>query len=217
MGVAQHIVLVHGLGRSRFDMGLMARRLRHQFPGTKVHTFGYPTRQHTLEQATEQLALFVNRITTSEPVSFVGHSLGGIVVRSLDLSDQARAPLHRLVTLGSPHNGATIARVLSRYSVPRGLFGPILSQLGELNLAPLPRQLEVGCVVGATGIRIGFFPVFGEDNDGLVLVREASLEAAADSISVLAFHGIMPFSKRLSTLAGRFLAEGSFQPNFVAT
>jgi pimeloyl-ACP methyl ester carboxylesterase len=211
MPIAPHIVLVHGLGRSRFDMKLLARRLRHRFPHTSIHSFGYASRQLTLDQAVEQLARFVYQITTTEPVSFVGHSLGGILVRSLDLAQQPHPPLHRLVTLGSPHCGATIARVLSRYRAPRAIFGPILGELGTLELSCAPRELEIGCIVGATGTRIGFLPLLGGDNDGLVLRSEASFPGCRDEITLLSFHGTMPFSKRLAELAGRFLEQGSFQ------
>jgi pimeloyl-ACP methyl ester carboxylesterase len=210
MQVAPHIILVHGLGRTTFDMGLLARRLQARFPTSQIHRFDYQTTHLTLAQATERLGAFVNDITVSEPVSFVGHSLGGIVVRSLDLAALTRAPLHRLVTLGSPHNGATIARFLSRYSLARSIFGPILTELGSLTLSHIPRQLEIGCVIGATGTRIGFFPVFGTDNDGLVLTTEASFPGCRDAVSVLSFHGTMPFSRRLAGLAGNFLAHGSF-------
>jgi len=210
MQTAPHIVLVHGLGRTTFDMGLLAHRLQARFPTSTIHRFGYPTRRLTLAQATEQLGSFVNGITRSESVSFVGHSLGGIVVRSLDLAAHTHAPLHRLVTLGSPHNGATIARVLARYAAPRSIFGPILTELGSLALAETPRQLEIGCVIGATGTRLGFFPVFGADNDGLVLAREASFPGRRDEVSLLSFHGTMPFSRRLADLAGNFLESGRF-------
>jgi hypothetical protein len=210
MPIAPHIVLVHGLGRTGFDMALLAHRLGRRFPESSVHTFSYPSRRLTLSEATTRLAGFVNQITSSEPVSFVGHSLGGIVVRSLDISSQARAPLHRLVTLGSPHNGAKIARMLSRYSFPSAIFGPILSELGTLDLAETPRQIEVGCIVGATGTRIGFLPLFLEDNDGLVLRREASFAGCRDQVTRLSFHGTMPFSARLARLAGDFLQQGRF-------
>ncbi len=210
MPIAKHIVLVHGLGRTNFDMGLMAHRLQVRFPASTVYKFGYATRRLTLAQATEQLGEFVNAITISEPVSFVGHSLGGIVVRSLDLAAFAKPPLHRLVTLGSPHKGATIARVLARFSLPRLFFGPILTELGSLALADTPQQLEIGCVIGTTGTRLGFFPVFGADNDGLVLVREASFPGCRERVSLFSFHGTMPFSQRLATLAGNFLETGAF-------
>lgn len=210
MPTAPHVVLVHGLGRTRFDMGLLARRLRRRFPETTVHTFGYDSRRLTLDQATEHLANFVNSITASDPVSFVGHSLGGIIVRSLDLSTHSHPPLHRLVTLGSPHRGATIAKALSRFRVPRAIFGPILSELGTLTLLHTPREIEIGCIIGATGTRLGFFPALGGDNDGLVLRSEASFPGCRDEITLCSFHGTMPFSARLAELTGQFLERGRF-------
>jgi pimeloyl-ACP methyl ester carboxylesterase len=210
MPIAPHVVLIHGLGRTRFDMGLLAHRLRRRFPETTVHTFGYASRRLTLDQATKELAHFVRLITTTAPVSFVGHSLGGIVVRSLDLSNETRPPLHRLVTLGSPHGGATIARALARYRAPRAIFGPILSELGTLELLHAPQEIEIGCIVGATGTRIGFLPLLGGDNDGLVLRGEARFPGCRDEIALCSFHGTMPFSARLAVLAGEFLERGRF-------
>ncbi len=189
----------------------MARRLRRRFPETQVHTFGYPSRLTTISEASARLSAYVNRITTTEPVSFIGHSLGGIIVRSLDLSATTKAPLHRLVTLGSPHNGAKIARLLAQYSPARSIFGPILNELGTLALSNETRELEIGCIVGATGIKIGFLPFLGGDNDGLVLCAEASFPGCIDQIKLVSFHGLMPFSKRLSDLAGDFLESGRFQ------
>jgi pimeloyl-ACP methyl ester carboxylesterase len=210
MPTAPHVVVIHGLGRTSFDMSLLAKRLANTFPQSKIHNFSYSSRRLSLEQATEQLGRYVDKITREAPVSFVGHSLGGIVARSLDLTKPCAAPLHRLVTLGSPHGGAAIARYLGRYSLARKVFGPVLSDLGALNLSTQPRQLEIGCVVGATGTRYGFLPVFGSDNDGLVLTSEASFSGQSDQIKTFSFHGLMPFSRRLAILTGRFLETGRF-------
>ena len=98
--IAPHTVLVHGLGRTRYDMLLLARRLRRLIPETTVHTFGYASRHLTISQAAEQLDSFIAKIAQGAPVSFVAHSLGGRVVRALDSSGSISAPLHRLVTLG---------------------------------------------------------------------------------------------------------------------
>jgi pimeloyl-ACP methyl ester carboxylesterase len=210
METSPHIILVHGLGRSQYDMFLLARRLRRSFPDSRVHTFDYHSRSLPLAEATLRLADFVEKKTHGEPCSLVGHSLGGIISRSLDATEQHSAPLQRLVTLGSPHNGARIAEILARYRIPRALFGPVLEELGSLNLPPRPRQLEIGCIVGATNTRFGFFPVFGEDNDGLVLKREALLADCTAYVSLPAFHGLMPFSRKIADLTASFLAHGRF-------
>jgi pimeloyl-ACP methyl ester carboxylesterase len=210
MPATPHVIVIHGLGRTGFDMALLAKRLAKSFPQSRIHSFSYPSRSLSLDEATEKLGRYVDSITRDIPVSFVGHSLGGIVARNLDLSGVCTAPLHRLVTLGSPHGGATIARYLGRYSLARTVFGPVLSDLGSLNLSANPKQLEIGCIVGATGTRYGFLPVFGADNDGLVLAREASFSGQSDHITTFSFHGLMPFSMRLANLAGRFLETGRF-------
>lgn len=195
-------------------MFLLAPRLAKALPESQVHTFDYHSRKLSIYEATERLNDFILLVTNNEPVSFVGHSLGGIVVRALDASQQQpHTRLQRLVTLGSPHNGATIARILSRYTIPTTLFGPVLTELGQLSLTHEPCNLEIGCVIGGTGNRLGFMPFFGEDNDGLILAREAHLVRCADLVSVPIFHGLMPFSKRIADLAAKFLIHGSFCGN----
>jgi len=205
-----HIVLVHGLGRSRHDMVLLKPRLQAVFPNAHIHTFDYQSRRIPVAEASRRLAEFVDRTTHGESVSFVGHSLGGIVVRALDASEHATPTMRRLVTLGSPHNGARIAHFLARYRLPQSVFGPALAELGELSLPPRPRTVEIGCVVGATGNRFGFLPIFGEDNDGVVLAREALLEGCAGHVRVPVLHAFMPFSKRVANLVAHFLARGTF-------
>ena len=210
--IAPHTVLVHGLGRTRYDMLLLARRLRRLIPETTVHTFGYASRHLTISQAAEQLDSFIAKIAQGAPVSFVAHSLGGIVVRALDSYDTISAPQHRLVTLGSPHNGATIARILKNYAAMRSLFGPALSELGDLTLSKRSNRLEIGCVIGSLHSVWGALSIFSEDNDGLVLVREAHLEGCQGEIIIPIFHGVFPFSRRAADLSASFLRTGLFLP-----
>jgi hypothetical protein len=192
-------------------MVLLASRVRKAFPESSVHTFDYYSRSQSLEQSTSLLGEYVDKHTRGEAVSFIGHSLGGIVVRALDAAGTCRSPMRRLVTLGSPHNGAAVAAYLSRYAVVRRLMGPVLTELGTLSLPAKPRQLEIGCIVGATGTRFGFLPLLGSDNDGLVLTREAVCEGSTAQLSLVAFHGLMPFSARIARAAASFLAHGSFE------
>jgi pimeloyl-ACP methyl ester carboxylesterase len=209
--LAPHTILVHGLARSWYDMYLLSRRLRRLLPATTVHLFDYQSRKCSLFELALRLNDFVADVSGGAPVSFVGHSMGGIVVRALDLRGSTAAPLHRLVTLGSPHGGATIARVLNRYRPCRAVFGPALEELSVLSMDAEPKQLEIGSVVGGTGYRWGFFPLFGEDNDGVVLVREARQVSAKEIHTVCALHAYMPFSSRIAGLCARFLDTGSFQ------
>jgi pimeloyl-ACP methyl ester carboxylesterase len=192
-------------------MLLLARRLQRALPTTKVHLFDYFSRGGGLLELATQLGDFAHSSCNGEPVSFVGHSLGGIVARVLDQQNDRDLRLHRLVTLGSPHSGATIARVLNRYRICRAAFGPVLGELAELALPDETRQLEIGCIVGCTGRRWGFFPVFGEDNDGIVLRREAELLTSKDSVYRPILHGLLPFSAQVAELSSHFLSLGRFE------
>jgi pimeloyl-ACP methyl ester carboxylesterase len=210
MTAAPTIILLHGLARSQLDMRLMAYRFRALLPESRVHCFDYPSRKMTLTEATESLRDYVHSVVEDGAVSFVGHSLGGIVARNLDLTSGCKRPLHRLVTLGSPHNGAVIARVLSRYSAPKAVFGPMLTELGELRLPEQPRELAIGCLVGGTNSRFGFLPLFGSDNDGTVLTTEAALHGTVVHDVVPILHALFPFSAQAATLTAKFLRDGAF-------
>lgn len=209
-GLAQHVVLVHGFTRSRYDMTLLAPRLRRLLPASNIHVFGYRSRTCTIEQAAKQLGDFVGTISSGEHVSFVGHSLGGLLVRALDISGDTPAPLGRLVTLGTPHQGSLVAAKLSRISLLRSLGGPVLEQLAKPQISPSPVQLQVGCIIGASNSRFGFLPILSGDNDGLVLVREATFPACAAEVRLPILHGLFPFSSQVADLAARFLAHGTF-------
>jgi hypothetical protein len=113
--------------------------------------------------------------------------------------------------MGSPHNGALIARVLSDYSIPKAVFGPMLRELGTLKLAEETRELAIGCLVGGTNSRCGFLPFFGSDNDGTVLTTEATLQGAVAHDVVPILHALFPFSARAAKLAANFLRDGTFK------
>lgn len=94
----------------------------------------------------ERLAALLQTLVDAWPVplheiAVVGHSMGGLVLRSAvreaeDLGLPWRAQLRALVTLGTPHHGAPLERAgnwveallgVSRYSAPLAVLGRIRS------------------------------------------------------------------------------------------
>lgn len=210
MDPAPHTILVHGFLRTRHDMFLLAPRLQKLVPETKVHSFGYPSRKLTLHEIALQLADFVSTVSRGEKVSFVGHSLGGLVVRALDAMPHHPAPLLRLVTLGTPHQGARVAGLMARLPVLGTFGGPVLQDLLIPPLPAEPRSLRVGCLIGHTKTRCGYLPLFGRDNDGLVCVDEAVFPACTAELRTFTFHGLFPFLPGTAHLSALFLRHGSF-------
>jgi pimeloyl-ACP methyl ester carboxylesterase len=192
-------------------MFLLAPRLQKLLPETHVHVFEYPSRRLTLAEMAHRLADFVSAKSKGESTSFVGHSLGGLVVRALDAMPAHPSPLSRLVTLGTPHQGARIAALVARVPVLASLGGPVLHDLHTPPLPAQPRSLQVGCVIGHTTTRFGYLPFLGQDNDGLVCVEEAIFPACAAEFRTFTFHGLFPFVKRTAKLSAHFLEHGSFE------
>ena len=189
---------------------LLAPRLMKLMPETKVHVFAYPSRQLTLEEIASRLADFVSTTSKGEPVSFVGHSLGGLVVRALDAMPHHPAPLRRLVTLGTPHQGARVARIMAQIPLLGSFGGPILHQLAQPPLPPHTTALQVGCIIGHTRTPLGYLPLFGRDNDGLVCVEEAIFPTCTAELRNFTLHGLFPFLKSTAHLSAQFLRYGSF-------
>lgn len=210
MTVAPHTILVHGFLRTRHDMLLLRPRLQYLLPESRVHVFDYPSRKLTLPEIAERLADFVSMMSRGEAVSFVGHSLGGLVVRALDAMPHHPAPLSRLVTLGTPHQGACVAGLMARLPFLGAYGGPILHDLRTPPLPPEPTALQVGCLIGHTKTKFGYLPFFGQDNDGLVCVDEAVFPACTAELRNYTFHGLFPFLKRTAHLSANFLRCGSF-------
>ena len=211
MPASPHIFLVHGFTRTRHDMWLMARRVRKLLPHSHVHVFGYPSRKLALRDAAQNLSRFVTEHSRDEHASFIGHSLGGLIVRALEEAHPEPTQLQRLVTLGTPHQGSSVARLLAPNKIFRALGGPVFHDLAAPKLSPTPSFLQVGCVIGHTNTPIGFIPFLKGDNDGLVSVHEAVFPACQAEIRAPIFHGLFPFSSQATRLAVRFLEYGTFE------
>ena len=178
--------------------------------GFTVFNFGYPSREGSIDEHVEALRAFIDAAAPSgEPLSFVGHSLGGIIVRAFALRYQSELTLHRLVMLGPPNQGSELARILkTRVPVVKRLMGASFVEVGALNLAPASDILHIGIIAG-TALRS--HPLFSGVNDGIVSVGETELEGAADAAAVWGLHSFLMFQPRVLRLAAAFLERGRFE------
>src|SRR5688572_19578967 len=177
------VVVQHGLWRSAWAMWRIERALRAH--GYEVLNVSYPSTRATIEDHAAALAgvLHEHLQQTPDPlpaVYFVGHSLGGLVIRSY-LSRKDAVPAAGCVFIATPHRGAGL---VSRW---RGafLFRCLMGDKAALQLTPgdpcyaTLRPLggvPVGTIIGGKGDGKGYSRNLPGDDDGTVAVAEAHLE-----------------------------------------
>jgi triacylglycerol lipase len=190
------VVLVHGMGRTRLSMLLLARTLERD--GYEVLNWGYSSTCCTIAELARELGEDLDARTGDEArrVHFVGHSLGNIIVRTLLAADPP-ANAGRVVMLAPPNAGSHAA---DRFA---SLLGWLLRPLPELRTGeagvahdlPLP-AVEVGVIAGAY--------------DGKVSVEETHLHGEAAHVVVPAHHTFLMNRGDVRRLTLAFLREGRF-------
>lgn len=173
------VVLLHGLGRTPRSLARMDRALKSA--GFTTLRIGYPSMRQPIEQHAGFVAKRLGEIPIPNRLSFVTHSLGGLIVRQLFTLDAAWRPIiSRIVMLAPPNRGASLASALDRGGVVRGIMGPSYAQIAEgyadtLPVPDVPFAIFAGDAPGVPG-------------DGLLTVEETRLDGAAEHHVVPAIH-----------------------------
>ncbi len=211
---SSHLVLaVHGLFRAKESFEPMLRALEQA--GHDAQSVNYPSTRRSVAEHADQLATILANLGEYTTVSFVTHSLGGIVVRELlgrPRSWPKNLELGRVVMLGPPSRGSVIAETLDSWLPFRVIAGDSAVQLNPQDLARLPvPPCAFGIVAGGKGNPRGFNPALGGDNDGVVLVDNTRLDEAKDFLLVDEAHTFLMRNPQVIAATLRFLAGGRFQ------
>lgn len=205
-GPRETVVLLHGLWLAGWCMGLLARPFRRA--GFAVRLYSYPSVSANLEQNAERLSDYVRRLD-SDVVHFVGHSLGGIVIRALFHYAMPERP-GRAVTVVSPHNGSYVAATLARSRIGRAALGRSVTDLVAGVAWPLPNR-EIGVIGGRGGVGLGrLAPGLPSPNDGVLTLAEMQLAGARDSIVLAHSHTAMLLAPAVGYQACHFVRHGGF-------
>jgi pimeloyl-ACP methyl ester carboxylesterase len=190
----------------------LAWRLRRQ--GFDARTFGYASMSTPVADVAQELGAFVETITggRDEVVHFVGHSLGGIVIRQY-LKDHPDPP-GRVVMLSPPNSGSEIVDRMRQYSWFRMRFGPAGHVLGtrrnDLPASLGPVEFPLGVIMGTHSINpIGSWMIPGPD-DGTVAVARSKVEGMAEFCLLPHTHTFIMWSGDVAELTGHFLRFGHF-------
>jgi alpha-beta hydrolase superfamily lysophospholipase len=205
------VVLVHGLGRTRRSMRPLARALTRA--GYRVVNIGHPSWRRRLPDLARGVAEKIETAlaapaTDGEPaatpspsgggrVHFVGHSLGGIIIRWI-VAHRRPPGLGRIVLLTPPNQGAKAADLVLPW------LGWLVRCLPDLTVSggvarsiPTPAGVEFGVIVGT--------------RDYTVKPHETHLPGETDRAEVPYHHMFVMAHRDVQERVVRFLGTGRFE------
>lgn len=216
------VILLHGLGRTRWSFWRVEQALRHD--GYRVINLTYPSRARSLEELSRDwLAPLVAAQGAATRLHFVTHSMGGILLRCY-LRDHALPNPGRVVMLAPPNAGSELADRLKPTWFYRTVNGPAGQQLGTSGLpvvlGPWPAGAgELGVIAGDRSLNPLFSSWMPGPGDGKVTVARARLAGMTAFVTIhyshtwLAWRGPVIAQIRAFLRTGRFLPAGPTPPS----
>ena len=183
-------LLLHGLGRHSKSMKKPEKFLRDH--GHAAYALNYPSTFQTIESHADDLEQLLTDLEGVTSVSFIGHSLGGLIARELlsrTNSWREKIEAKQLIMMGTPNNGARLADMMSQFKLFHTIAGPSGQDLRPYNIHKLPLpDIATYIIAGGRDTKTGYNPLLGEDNDGITTVREAKIDGMKDFRLVNVIH-----------------------------
>ena len=184
------VIFIHGLG----GWGKQFFKFRDQLEraGYSVENINYPSTRRGIHSHAEQIDRVLNRMEGVRQVTFVSHSMGGLVMRLvLDGKKEWRAQIDvdGIVMIGAPNKGAALADALANTLG----FDALTTQAGQdlrcKQAQALPPVAVRYCLIaGSTNGGKGINPLIPGDDDGLVAVAEVPLTLDDDLLVIESDH-----------------------------
>lgn len=209
------VVMLHGLARSDASFNKMNKSLQEE--GYETCNISYPSTKYPIETLVEKFVLpEIKRCIKGKykQVSFVTHSMGGIIVRYM-ATQTLSFKIHRVVMLSPPNKGSEVVDTLGGLWLFKAINGPAGLQLSTRNDS-LPNSLgkpefELGIITGNKTINFILSTMIEGDDDGKVSVESAKLEGMKDFLVIEAIHPFIMKNKIAIEQTTYFLKNAEFK------
>ena len=206
------VYLLHGLGRNNNSMWYLNSKFKSA--GYMVKRVGYPSINRSPKEILKIVSdqIDSNIYKSYRKVHFVGHSLGGLMIRAY-LDKNRVENLGRVILIGTPNHGTQIVdRYKKRWYLK--ILGEMTLSLGTddksfPNSIPAP-YYPVGVIAGVTERLYNEFVLPGKD-DGVVTVESTKLIGMKDLIVIRTNHTMMRYDRDVGIQSIEFLREGRFK------
>lgn len=210
---ASCVILLHGLARTSDSMDVLEKALLKE--GFSTVNDGYPSREHPVELLADiAINPAIKKCPTGANISFVTHSLGGILVRQY-LSRHKVENLSRVVMLGPPNKGSEVVDKLRRVPGFHFINGDAGMQLGT-GAFSVPNTLgaadfDVGIIAGTRSINWILSALIPGIDDGKVSIESTKLVGMSDHIEMPVTHPFMMKNEKVISQVVNYLRSGSFE------
>lgn len=188
---SKHLVIViPGLNNVLFTFSVIRRFLRDH--GYECMVWDYASNRADTRKHAERLGKLISKLEGIDKVSFVTHSLGGLILRTFLATDKKwteKFECGDIVMIAPPHNGSFVADFARRDKNLDAVFdfvaGKVKHDLTSAGACELPAlEHPVSILVGGTRRKFGFNPLSSEDNDGLVHIDSSRVDTATNFIQI---------------------------------
>lgn len=208
------VVLAHGLGRSDVAMWRFAQRL--EKAGYKVCRLDYSSIGESVENVLSESEKQITTCVANAPkVHFVGHSLGGLVIRGYlqdNLEKLDKNIIGEVVLIGTPNKGSEVADHLGDSWLMKlggGIGNALKTGKDSLGNKLTELNVNIGIIAGTKASNLTK-KTFKGPNDGLVSVESTKLASMSDFIEIYVSHSQMRYNSEVAKQTIHFLQKGTF-------
>ncbi len=206
------VILLHGLARSDSSMSKIEKALEKE--NYEVVNTAYDSRENDIKTlADDVLPKAIEKCDKEAKVSFVTHSMGGILVRQY-LSANKIKQLKYVVMLGPPNHGSEVVDKLKNVPGFKAINGPAGLQLGtgEMSMPNTlgPANFNLGIIAGTRSINLILSTMIPNPDDGKVSVQSTKLAGMNDHIAMPVTHPFMMKNKKVISQVLYYLKHGKF-------